>query len=210
MSYFLEIPTALISEDDRYPDSNSRYIYEHLKYTLSRPSPFPLPAIHVSLLDRTLVVTRGQIYLRIARELGRPWIRAICSSPLAPADLLKTLPSGISIVPREELEREESMKVVRDYHVFFFDAPLTPEAQNQFITEIAGFFERLKTPFTGPEEPKVFSLGFPFGGRCAEFEALIPVGDASWLGEYRKLCQRFSRDVQRIVSFQGAPFVEES
>ena len=209
MNYFLEIPTTLISDDDRYPDQDSRYIYEHLKYFLSRPSPFPLPAIGVDFIDGKLVATRGRIYLRIARALARPWVRASISSTLAATDLLQSLPQGIRIVPRERLKDEEEMKVVQEYHVFFFARPLAPEIQQRFITEIAGFFERLKSPLIEPGTRKVLRVEFPFDGHCAEFEALIPVGDLTWLEDYRKLCQSFSRDVQRIVSFQGARFIEQ-
>lgn len=206
-SYFLEIPLSLVHEDKRYPDRNARHVYEHLKHTLAHASFFPLPAIDVSLVDGKLVVTNGHKYLRIARDLGHPWIRGIFRSETKEHDgLLREIPPGIRITPREILEREEALPVVRGYHVYFFEHPLNQEGRKRFLADIAGFFERLDTPLIGPLEKRVFGWAFPFEGECAEFEALFPVGDKSWYGAYLTICQEFSRNVQRIVTFQGARF----
>jgi hypothetical protein len=208
-SYFLEIPLSLIREDEQYPDRNARHIYEHLKHTLSHANAFPLPAIDVKFVDGKFVVTGGHKYLRAARELERPWIRAVFQSESKnSAEVLKQLPQGIRVTPREVLQREEATSVVREYHVYFFERPLSSEVQKQFLNDIAGFFERLETPLIARSEKRLFHWAFPFEGRCAEFEALIPVGDRSWMEAYLKTCQAFSRNVQRIVSFQGARFPE--
>jgi hypothetical protein len=122
------------------------------------------------------------------------------------ARVLSQLPSGIRITPNEVFESELATLVSREYHTYFFDRPLTPEAQNRFLTDIAGFFERLETPLIDASEKRLFQWGFPFEGRCAEFEALIPIGDQSWCGEYLRTCREFSREVQPIVSFQGRLF----
>jgi len=50
-SYFIEIPLALIHEDQRYPDCDNHHIYEHLKYFCSKC--FPLPAIELALLTKS-------------------------------------------------------------------------------------------------------------------------------------------------------------
>ena len=207
-AHWLEIPLPLIHVDERYPDREHRQIYEHLKYALSRPSSFPLPAIDVSLVEAKLVVTRGHKYLRIATELSQPWIRAIFQSKSSDSKVvLDQLPPGIRITPRQVLEHEVSMKVVRGFHVYFFERSLSAEAQQRFLIEIADFFEKLDTPFIDRSEKRLLGWAFPFEGRCAEFEALIP-GDSSWCSEYLKASQSFSRNVERIISFQGATFPE--
>jgi hypothetical protein len=122
--------------------------------------------------------------------------------------LLKDLPSGVRVIPQEELEREEAIPVVRDWHVYFFDGPLNPSERERFLIEIAAFFERLETPLIARPEKRLLQWAFPFDARCAEFEALVPVGDRSWCVAYRNVCIRFSRDVRRIISFQGARFSE--
>src|SRR5438094_9620869 len=112
-SYFIEIPLALIHEDQRYPDCDNHHIYEHLKYFCSKC--FPLPAIDVSLVDEKLVVTRGHKYLRAARELGYPWLGAVYRSHMRdPQALLDELPPGTRITPRELLERESAVSVARE------------------------------------------------------------------------------------------------
>jgi hypothetical protein len=206
-SYFIEIPLASIHEDERYPDCDNHDIYEHLKYFCSKC--FPLPAIEVSLVGEKLVVTQGHKYLRAARELGYPWVCAVYLSHMRdPQAVLKELPPGIRITPRELLEQEAAASVARDFHVYFFDGALTPEEQERFLSDIPGFFERLETPLIGKSEKRLFGWAFPFDAHCAEFEALIPVGDPSWAKAYLETCRRFSREVRRIVSFQGARFPE--
>ena len=207
-SHIFEVPLPLIHEGERYPDQDRRHIYEHLKYMLSRPSSFPLPAINVELVGGVLMVVRGHKYLRIAREFGHPWIRAIIQTMADNStEALRELPFGIRTIPREVLEREMTMPSVRSYHVYFFESPLDKESQQKFRKEVAGFFERVETPLIDPSERRLFRWAFPFDGKCAEFEALIP-GDSSWCEAYLKVSQSFSRNVQRIVSFQGARFPE--
>jgi len=197
----IEVPVASVRESPQFPDRDEHNIYEHLKYTLSRPCQFPLPAIGVSLVDGDLLVTNGHKYLRIAQELRRPRIRALISR-----DLSGQLPAGSQVVPREELENEMRIPVVRDYHVYFFEKPLSPQAQQEFVHTFVEFFEKLPTPLLQPGEKRVFSWGFPFDARCGELEANIPVGDRSWLPKYLRISQEFSRNVARIVSFQGGRF----
>jgi hypothetical protein len=206
-TYFLEIPVPLLHEDPRYPDRDTRHIYEHLKYFCSKC--FPLPAVDVVLADGRLLVTSGQKYVQAARELGYPWVRAVYrSQTVDPNVLLAELPPGTHVIPRDVLERESAVQVSRDYHVYFFDGPLTPVQQERFHSDIVEFFERLETSLIRSGEKRVFEWGFPFGARCGEFKALVPVGDPSWLNKYLEASREFSRNVRRIVSFQGALFPE--
>jgi hypothetical protein len=206
-SRFLEIPVCLIHEDSRFPDRDERHIYEHLKYCLSHPSPYPLPAIRVRTFDKTIFVTEGHKYLRIARDFGRTWVRAILQITDGDlTDILKKFPHEIRLIANDELERELAAKVERAYHVYFFAEALSEDGQKRFLSDIAGFFERLDTPLINKSEKRLFNWAFPFGAHCAEFEALIPVGDKSWYQSYLQTCRRFNNEVARIVSFQGARF----
>jgi hypothetical protein len=203
--HFIEIPTSLVHEDPRYPDQDNRHIYEHLRHFCSKF--FPLPAVSVKLTGGKLIVTEGHKYLRAARELGYPWLRAIYESRFCePGAILKELPSGVKLTSHEVLEREMAAAVVRGYHVYFFDGALTCLEQERFRREIAGFFERLDTLLIASEQERVFACEFPFKKTCAEFEALIPVGDPSWARSYLEVSRGFSQDVKRIISFQGARF----
>jgi hypothetical protein len=205
----LELPVTAIAESDRYPDRDARYIFEHLKYVCSLPSPFPLPAVVIDVVDGRCIVTAGHKYLRIARELGRSHHRCIVqrNSSHNEATILALVPGGARVAP-DILQQEQNAMVVPDYHVYFFHEPLTHEEQTRFRSEIAGFFERLQSPLLKGAGARVAHCAFPFEGRCAEFTALVPVGDSSWFGAYRELSRRFSREVKKIWSFQGAHFVD--
>jgi hypothetical protein len=205
----IEVPVSSVREDPSYPDTDTLHIYDHLKYALSRPSQFPLPAIRTALVDGGLVVTSGHKYLQIARELGYHKIRSIISSGgLARSDLLRRLPADVREVAPDELEAEIAIPVVRDYHVYFFDEPLSVEQQEAFVSIVAGFFDRLETHLLKPTDQRVLSCNFPFGAYCAEFEANIPIGDSSWPKEYLGVTVAFSRNIAHIASFQGARFLD--
>src|SRR5262249_53147707 len=148
-------------------------------------------------------------YLWAARELGCPWLRAVYQTQARdPQAVLDELPPGIRITPSELLEREREIRVAREYHVYFFEGALTLAEQERFLSDIAGFFYRLATALIEKSEKRLFKWDFPFGGHCGEFEALIPVGDLSWGSAYLETCRKFSREVRRIISFQGACFPE--
>jgi hypothetical protein len=204
-TFFVEIPPSSVSEDARWPDLDGRHIYEHLKYFCSRPSPFPLPAIKVIWVDGHLVVTTGHKYLRIACELGKKAIRVMIAAETL-EQLNAALPSGARVIDKEELRQEEAIKVSPEYHVFFFEEPLDAVQQQRFLDEIAGFFLRLNTSLIKPNERQILQHAFGNNGKSAEFQALIPVGDHSWLDSYIATCRRFSNGVKKIVSFQGAQF----
>ncbi len=206
-TYFIEVPLPLIQEDQRYPNRDTRHIYDHLRYFCSKV--FPLPAIDVVLDNGKLIVIRGHQYARAARELGYPWLRAAYKSQVTnPQAVLDELPLGVKVIPQELLAQESETAVSRDHHVYFFDGALTLGEKDRFLSDIAGFFEGLETPLIGKSEKRLLKWDFPFGGHCGEFEALIPVGDPTWVEAYLDTCRKFSRQVRRIVSFQGARFPE--
>ncbi|MES2036769.1 MAG: hypothetical protein V4495_02935 [Pseudomonadota bacterium] len=201
----VRIPVSSVKEDRSYPDKDTLQMYEHLKYRLSKPRSFPLSAIRVALVAGEVIVIGKHKYLQIARELGIEYIRAtIRGDEFAKSDLLKLLPKGSEQVPDEELEREMQVPVIRDFHVYFFYEALNEMQQREFVNSVAGFFEKLKTPLLQDADKRVFSWNFPFGGRCAEFEANFPVGDRSWANDYLRVTQEFSKKVARIITFQGS------
>jgi hypothetical protein len=203
----LKVPLEFIREDVAFPDLDRRHIYDHLRYFCSKI--FPLPALDVVFVNQQFVVTNGHIYLRVARDLGYPWARAFYQSDSSdPQSVLAGFPQGVEIIPRESLDQELAQQVVRDYQVFFFHGGLTVDEQRCFITNVAGFFERLDSPLLQHSKQRLFRWAFSHGDECVEFQALIPVGDPTWLAPYLQTCRKFSREVRRILSFQGARFPE--
>jgi hypothetical protein len=205
--YFIDIPLAVIEDREWQPADPQ--LYEHLKYTWTLPNRYALPMIDVEVVEGAIVVKRGQKYLRVARELGHPRIRAVFESELKDeSEVLKALPQGIRMISRDVLEREEAEVRERSYQVFFFERPLTSDEQARFVTDVIGYFERSETPLFAPSEKRVFQYSFPFGGQCAQVEAIVPVGDRLWIAGYGGACMKFSRDVVRIVSLRGEPFIQ--
>jgi hypothetical protein len=204
--HFLDIPLTVIGDEEWRPADPQ--LYEHLKYAWTLPNPYPLPMIHVGEVGEKIVVQRGHKYVRVARELGHARIRGVFESELKDtAEVLKGLPQGIRMIPRDVLEREEAEDRVRGYQVFFFERPLTSQEQGRFLTDIVGYFERSETSLIASSEKRVFQYSFPFGGRCAQVEAIMPVGDHSWIAGFGGACIKFSREVVRIVSLRGEPFI---
>jgi hypothetical protein len=185
--------------DPSHPDRDTRFVYDHLKYCCSLPGPFPWPAIHAYFDGAFFVVTAGHKYVGIARELGVQTLRTIAS-------LSSPVPESVKEVPRAELEREAEMAVVRDYHVYFFDGPLSPTQREEFERTVVTFLATLSSPLLVGADERIDDLAYPRDGECARFRAVLPVADRSWVSRYRAVATRFSADVRRIVSFQGARF----
>jgi hypothetical protein len=203
---FFEIPTSLVVEDELFPDLDGRHIYEHLKYFLSLPSEFPFPAPRLKFLEGRFVAVSGQKYAQIARELNVPSVRAIIdwgASIPTPSQLASF---GIRAVSSEELKQEQDVKIVDEYHVYFFEGALTEGQQQSFRTDVAGFFERLRSRLVEPDQNRHIEVSFPFDARCAVFRVSVPVADGSWPESYLNACRRFSMQIKKISSFQGAVF----
>ncbi|HEY1722252.1 MAG TPA: hypothetical protein VGG27_13490 [Magnetospirillaceae bacterium] len=203
---FLDVPVTSIAESANYVEKDLRHIYPHLKHMLSLPSAFPFPAVHVRLEDGKLVLVSGSLYWKIACELGKDRIRAALELRDADPHALENLPSDVRRIPDEEIRKELAVPVVRGWHVYFFDGPLSEAAREAFRKEICGFFENLETALIPKDTNRVFSCGFSCEFTCAQFEALIPVADKSWFKRYRDISVAFSNHTHRIVSFQGARF----
>ena len=203
---FYEVPTSLVATDARSPDTDVRFVYEHLKFFLSLPREFPLPAIEVAFEGGKVIVIDGHKYLRIANELGIPTIRTYAVTKAADAAARALAQLGVRAIPREILQREESLEVVRQNHVYFFEKPLGVQEKQRFREDIAGFFVRLRSPLLEEGVNRQIESRFPFEGLCGEFGARVPVADPAWPASYLEESRKFSRQVRRIVTFQGALF----
>ena len=61
------------------------------------------------------------------------------------------------------------------------ERPSAGREQPTVASDGGNFFERLENPLIGKSEKRLYKWDFPFSGQCGEFEALIPVGDPSWV-----------------------------
>jgi hypothetical protein len=206
-SLFLDAPITTISRPANYIEADTRHIYSHLKHMLSLSSMFPFPAVRVRLEGKGLVLVSGAFYWQAAGELGKDKIRAVLEFDDVNPGSLEDLPPDVRRIPDEELKSESVVPVVRGWHVYFFEGPLSEAERDLFQSKVCGFFERLETPLIPSGTKRVFSCDFLCEFTCAQFEALIPVADKSWFKNYRDVSVEFSNDTHRILSFQGACFV---
>lgn len=204
---FLDVPVGAVDKPEDYVERDTQHIYPHLKHFLSLPRPFPLPAVQVGLRQKSLVLKSRAFYWQIARELGKATIRAALEVTDVDTGFLGRLPKGVRLIPDEVLRNELAVPVVRGWHVYFFDGPLSENDRRLFQEKVYGFFEELKTPLIDEGVQRTFLCEFLYDCTCAQFEVLIPIADKSWFKTYRNIGLEFSKKIHRIVSFQGARFV---
>ena len=198
-------PEAVQFDEERFPDHDQSYIFEHLLHYLSLME--TLPAIQILVNRDRIVVTRRQKYLRIALILKRPEIRAVIdpSSDAAATAALKNRP-GVEELDWDEIDTlERATPVFDNWHVFFFERPLTPDEKAVFEAEIVGFFEDLRHPASADGDP-ILCLRYDDNGPYAEFLARTPVGDESWYASFLAAVKRFSSRSVRVISYQGRRF----
>lgn len=200
-------PKTLRIDDKKFPDRETHYIYEHLKYCLSKSN--LLPAATISLDGDSPIVVQGQKYVRISVELGRASIRAIITGEVHMDDVQNFLRrEDVRILDWRSIRREEEqMNVVDGYHVFFFEGALSEQQKRIFEETFVGFFNRLQSVLLRNRPKNTPKVSFSHNDYCAECFATTPAGDESWFAEYHSCCLNFSRNVARIASYQGRQFV---
>lgn len=200
-------PKVLRIDESMYPDVETSYIYDHLKYYCSKFS--PLPAATITLHGGSPVVVQGQKYVRIATELGRKSIRAIITGDTNTDEVQSFLRiEAVQILDWQLLRREEEETSVLDAeHVFFFESALSDHQKRTFEESVAGFFHQLQSVLLLGKPRTVTKVVYSHGDCSAEFIATTPAGDESWFGEFYASCLDFSRTVGRIASYQGRRFV---
>jgi hypothetical protein len=193
----IELPPDLpVIDESRFPDRDSSLVPEHLEHYLSLFE--PSPAIGIRAEPGGPVVTRGHKYLRAARNLGRRRIRAVIqpgSDPAATIELLRR--PQITRLDWTEIDAAERTQPIADqWHVYYFERPLTEPEQRAFADIVIGFLLQ-----AGNQVREISHTG-----DHAQFLATVPAGDESWFGPYRAATQRFSTEIVPVVSFQGRRF----
>lgn len=201
---------ALTLDETAFPDTDRHYIYDHLRYRYAgSANSTHLPAVTISVDRMPPVIVGGHKYFRIARELGMESVRAIVTGDEQGNELRAFLRRpDVRIVDNATIVQEMKDTVVSESrHVFFFERPLNSHAKTEFEVRIAGFFRTLNSPLLAGHERRVSHVTYSFGGTCAEFTAVTPVGDECWYADYLRTSVEFSKEVAKIVSYQGGRFV---
>jgi hypothetical protein len=200
-------PEEVQLDEGRFPDRDDSLIFEHLLHYCSLLE--TLPAVRVLVDWEQVVITRGHKYLRIALQLGRSKIRAVIdpSSVANAVVMLKSQP-GVEKMDWDEIDTlERATPMVDQWHVFFFERPLTKEEKTHFEIDVVHFFEGLAHPTQAEVgASSVRCIRYDDQGPSAEFLTRTPVGDESWYGPYFAVAKRFSSEIVRVVSYQGRRF----
>jgi hypothetical protein len=204
----IELPPKRVRFDEaRFPDRDDSWVFEHLRHYLSLLDLLPAISVHVD--EEGPLVTRGHKYLRIAQELDRRTIRA----QIEPSSEAGAVAKLLSQPDVEELDweaidaGEQATPVVDQWHVFFFERPLSSDEKARFDREIAGFFTSLDhLSSAAGEDVSIPRVEHDDQTRRAQFVARVHVGDESWYARYLAAVRRFSSEAARVVSFQGTRF----
>lgn len=192
----VEVPTGAVTLDEvKYPDRDTSLVFEHLVRYCSRFE--PLPAIGVALNGRTVTVVRGHKYLRAAKVLGRPSIRAVVvgASPREDLDMAIAAVGGKLLDWEGIRDAERNEPVPMGWHVFFFARPLSADEKASFERVVSSAFPGVPVRVEHDD-----------AGPAAEFEAPTPVTDESWARRNLGAFSAFSEECVPIVSYLGRRF----
>jgi hypothetical protein len=157
-------------------------------------------------------VTRGHLYLTLAKELGYDRIRAVIDKA-SPREIVSSFLENPSISQLDwDVVKLENIDDFLEYVwlVFFFANPLTSQEKIVFENQVVEFYRQIKIP-DGAEEAdeRIKDLNYPYLGRCAEFQAYLPIEDERWYAKSKAVLVDFHKQYAPIVSFQGRRFYAE-
>ena len=196
---------SLVVDERRYPDMDTHFIYDHLKYYCSKFR--PLPTVTVSIDHDPPVIIAGHKYFKIARELGHKSIRACVGAGKPNARFEKFLRrQDVQLIDKSTLDREfEESEVMDGCEVFFFESPLSEDAKVAFESKIADFFRTHDSSLLAGRRCHVSPVSYSADSTRAEFTATIPCGE-SWIRDFLSTCHDIDQNVARIKSLQGRRF----
>ena len=196
----LELKPTEIREEDSPPERSASYVHEHLKYFLSLER--DMPAVRVLIDAAGIHLLDGHRYLRIARELEKPGVRAVVDKKSDP-QVVETLAKERRVVHESEWEGQPSSLEFR-WHVFFLEPPLDSflvERVRALIAEC--FHESTSRVIETAGGALIRSLDVdPDSGRIA-FEAQTPWADEGWISNFLSKWREFSQNRRAIITYQG-------
>jgi len=202
----LSVPVARLTLDtDLSGDESASYVYEHLRFYCGLIDTLPAVKVTVDANGRAVVSGR-RVYARIARDLGRPAIRAVVDAASEPAGVARLLQEpGVEQLSWAEIDAEErEQRVAWMWQVFYFARPLAGAELRAFQDDVVGVFAQVGDLFPeAAEMGTVDQLTTGEEGRRVSFRAVQPTGDQAWMRDYVAAIRRFSAEVVEVVSFQG-------
>jgi len=218
-------PNEIHEENANFPDNESSFVYEHLKYYCSKF--YPLPAITVGYENNRFFVIRGHKYLRIAVELNHEHILCVLPDEYQPLLFgegndaakrpgqpnLSTVglylkQNKIEILDPKDFDTDSRSDAIDIFdHVYYFEKPLSESQKIEFRELIQSFFFVLKYAqnlASGFEW--VSPIEFDAEERRAEFKIKLKNPEGEWAHLYRGITMKFSENVAKIHTFCGRFF----
>jgi hypothetical protein len=195
INFFLVDPNK-ISVRDGYHEKKDGFIYEHLKYYCSFFE--SLPAVTAVVEDNRLWVSRGLLYLQIAKELARTSIRvAVINSK-----------DGISFdgmqrrIEREELESEMNDSIVEAWHVFFLQRKISDQDRAEICKYFDDFLDKsfIDIPWVGSKKIKEWKNNQEMTAIALRFQT--PVENYEWASKFRRALEFLPNEL-KVISYQG-------
>ena len=112
----IKCPLNLITIESK-ENFDERYVFEHLKYILSESDTFP--AINVDMEKDELLLVDGQIYWKIAKELGLKEITAIVKYSNVKVWEKFLSENNIEVLSSEELFEKDALVKTITHTIFF-------------------------------------------------------------------------------------------
>jgi len=167
---------------------------------------YPIPWITVRVDANSVIITRGHLYLKVARELGNEKIHAVVDRNDSDDIFIQKLLDRPCVIKLDwkTLIQEDEQLLSYGWLVFFFKRLLNSVEKKIFEEEVVGFFQQIQVPGSvnlGRERIK--NLNYPYSGLCAEFQAYLPWEDERWYLTSRAVLLNFHLNCVPIVSFQG-------
>ncbi|WP_254563965.1 hypothetical protein [Oscillatoria sp. HE19RPO] len=204
----IEIPPSKVLIDETlFPDKHKEeFVYEHLRHYCSKF--YPIPTIEIAIYNNSVFVTAGHLYLKIARELGCPKIRAVIDKKSPTNSIVKLLNSpDITQLDWQSLIQDDDEPICYIWLVFFFIHALSKKEKFAFEDKILGFFSKINLPdWADASKKRIKNMKYINLDSGIEFQAYLPIEDERWYARSRAILMDFHFKYVPIISFQGRKF----
>jgi hypothetical protein len=203
----VDAPLSIVRTDPQYPDADSTYRLEHL-VALHRLAPGMPPVLAVADLGG-LVVTGGHANYHVAKQLGLPTIHCIVRTDDVSETLLGDMVARgqIRVVDFEaRLASERANPYFAQWHLLYFDWPLSDDQKRSLEAKINDFFEDVRRERGLGIDADLYlvrDLQYADQNRSVHYRLVVVDGDEAWAREYLAALREIDETIASIDTFLG-------
>jgi hypothetical protein len=188
---FIEVsPDAVLLDTKHMEKEDDGYVYNHLRYCLSKS--ICLPAVAVKSINGRLVSVARHKYLAIAQELGHERIRAVLQDETFEKLKAEGVSGLLSVAPKSELEKEQAtVTMTGGWHIFFFKLNPPREVATQIDERFRRFLNQSLPDVLGSRAELVINSRFDFSEPCFEISFPTPVQNHVWANSFLALIKEY-------------------